>query len=222
LTKTCEEQSTKDENDLQLIQGLVGLQPEQKVGDEVDKITDENEDVYTSYEYDNPLDSVADRILKKMDDAYNQQLEDIEKKKQDVDNAKETVTGEMHVKIPEDVTTEELKEIENVLAKTIAAELNCNPEQIDVMVKVDPETDVATFVVKTNDPTLVEEMQKRVKEIEIIELYKMNDEVEVKNKSSDKWKDGVVMSPGRLLAQNPDLKVNVSSCCGLVSKPKTF
>jgi len=44
LTKTCEEQSTKDENDLQLIQGLVGLQPEQKVGDEVDKITDENKD----------------------------------------------------------------------------------------------------------------------------------------------------------------------------------
>ena len=78
----------------------------------------------------------------------------------EVDKAKETypVTGKMHVEIPKDVTTEELKEIENALAKTIAAELNCNPEQIEVM--VDPETGVATFVVKTNNPTLAEEMQK--------------------------------------------------------------
>ena len=87
----------------------------------------------------------------------------------EVDKAKETypVTGKMHVEIPKDVTTEELKEIENALAKTIAAELNCNPEQIEVM--VDPETGVATFVVKTNNPTLAEEMQKVLKTTDFVE-----------------------------------------------------
>jgi len=68
--------------------------------------------------------------------------------------------------------------------------------------------------------------EKRVKEIENKLMYEMHEKVEVKNKSSDKWKDGVVMSdkmaPGRLFAENPFLKVTVSSCCGLISKRKHF
>ena len=54
-----------------------------------------------------------------------------------------------------------MKEIEYVLAETIADSLGCNPEQIRV--EVDPKTGEATFVVKTNDPILADEMQKVLK-----------------------------------------------------------
>jgi hypothetical protein len=37
----------------------------------------------------------------------------------------------------------------------------CNPEQVQVT--VDPKTGEATFVVKTNDPTFADEMQKVLK-----------------------------------------------------------
>ena len=67
----------------------------------------------------------------------------------------------MNVEIPEDVSEKELKEIENVLAQSIANSLGCNPEQVKVT--VDPETGIATFVVKTNDPHAAEEMQKQIK-----------------------------------------------------------
>ena len=63
----------------------------------------------------------------------------------------------MTVEIPADVTAEELKEIENVLAISLAKSLGCNLEQIQVT--VDPKTDQATFVVKTKNPTLAGEMQ---------------------------------------------------------------
>ena len=80
----------------------------------------------------------------------------------EVDKKKETfpVTGKMKVEVPADCSEQELKEIENVLAKTIATSLDCNPEQIEVT--IDPETGEAIFVVKTNDPSLAEEMHKKV------------------------------------------------------------
>ena len=67
----------------------------------------------------------------------------------------------MHVVYPADVSEEELKEIENVLAKAMANSLECTPEQIKVT--IDPETGIATYVVKTNDPHAAEEMQKQIK-----------------------------------------------------------
>ena len=81
----------------------------------------------------------------------------------EVDKKKETfpVTGKMKVEVPADCSEQELKEIENVLAKTIATSLDCNPEQIEVT--IDPETGEAIFVVKTNDPTLADEMQQVLK-----------------------------------------------------------
>ena len=63
----------------------------------------------------------------------------------------------MQVALPANVTTEELKEIENVLAIALAKSLGCNLEQLQVT--IDPKTGQATFVVKTKDPTLAEEMQ---------------------------------------------------------------
>jgi hypothetical protein len=80
----------------------------------------------------------------------------------EVDKAQETyqVTGKMQVKVPTDVSDEELREIENVLAQTIAISLGVNTQQIKVV--VDPETSESTFVAKSNDPTLTEEMQKFV------------------------------------------------------------
>jgi uncharacterized radical SAM superfamily Fe-S cluster-containing enzyme len=81
----------------------------------------------------------------------------------ELDKPKDTfpVTGTMNVEIPADVSEKELKEIENVLAQSIANSLGCNPEQVKVT--VDPETGIATFVVKTNDPHAAEEMQKQIK-----------------------------------------------------------
>ena len=81
----------------------------------------------------------------------------------EVDKEKDTfpVTGTMHVEYPADVSEEELKEIENVLAKAMANSLECTPEQIKVT--IDPETGIATYVVKTNDPHAAEEMQKQIK-----------------------------------------------------------
>ena len=81
----------------------------------------------------------------------------------ELDEPKDTfeVTGTMNVDIPADVSEKELKEIENVLAQSIANSLGCNPEQVKVT--VDPETGIATFVVKTNDPHAAEEMQKMIK-----------------------------------------------------------
>ena len=67
----------------------------------------------------------------------------------------------MHVKIPADVTDKELEEIEEVLKQQISNSLGCNPEQIQLT--VDPKTGIATFVVKTNDPTLADEMQQVLK-----------------------------------------------------------
>ena len=77
----------------------------------------------------------------------------------EVDKEQETfaVTGTMTVEIPADVTAEELKEIENVLAISLCKSLGCNSEQIQVT--VDPKTGQATFVVKTKNPTLAGEMQ---------------------------------------------------------------
>ena len=81
----------------------------------------------------------------------------------EVDKEKDTfpVTGTMHVVYPADVSEEELKEIENVLAKAMANSLECTPEQIKVT--IDPETGIATYVVKTNDPHAAEEMHKVLK-----------------------------------------------------------
>ena len=78
----------------------------------------------------------------------------------EVDKAQETfeVTGTMTVEgIPADVTPDELQEIENVLAISLAKSLGCNLEQIQVT--IDPATREATFVVKTKNPTLAEKMQ---------------------------------------------------------------
>ena len=78
----------------------------------------------------------------------------------EVDKEQETfaVTGTMTVEIPKDVTAEELKEIENVLAISLAKSLGCNLEQIQVTGR-DPKTGKPTFVVKTKNPTLAGEMQ---------------------------------------------------------------
>ena len=70
----------------------------------------------------------------------------------------------MNVEIPEDVSKEELKEIENVLAQSIATSLGCDPEQLKVT--VDPETGIATFVVTTNDPLAAEQIQEVLKNSE--------------------------------------------------------
>ncbi len=67
----------------------------------------------------------------------------------------------MNVEIHADASEKQLKEIGNVFAQSIANSLGCNPEQIKVT--VDPETGIATFVVKTNDPHAAEEMQKQIK-----------------------------------------------------------
>ena len=81
----------------------------------------------------------------------------------EVDKPKDTfpVSGTMNVEIPADVSDEELKEIKNVLAQSIANSLGCNPEQIQVT--IDDETGIATYVVKTNDPHAAEEMEKQMK-----------------------------------------------------------
>mgnify|MGYP001311673983 CR=1 FL=1 len=81
----------------------------------------------------------------------------------EVDKEKDTfpVTGTMHVVYPADVSEEELKEIENVLPKSMANSLGCNPEQMKVT--IDPEPGIATYVVKTNDPHAAEEMHKVLK-----------------------------------------------------------
>ena len=81
----------------------------------------------------------------------------------EVDKKKDTfpVTGKMHVDLPADVTDEELKEIQNVLAQTLADSLGCSPDQIKVT--IDPETGEATYVITTNDPNLADEMQKMLK-----------------------------------------------------------
>ena len=70
----------------------------------------------------------------------------------------------MNVEIPEDVSKEELKEIENVLAQSIATSLGCDPEQLKVT--VDPETGIATFVVTTNDAFVAEQIQEVLKNSE--------------------------------------------------------
>ena len=67
----------------------------------------------------------------------------------------------MNVEIPADVSEEELKKIENVLAQSLADSLGCNPEQIKVT--VDPKTGIVTYVAKTNDPHAAEEMEKQMK-----------------------------------------------------------
>ena len=81
----------------------------------------------------------------------------------ELDKPKDTfpVTGTMNVEIHADASEKQLKEIGNVFAQSIAHSLGCNPEQIKVT--VDPETGIATFVVKTNDPHAAEEMQKQIK-----------------------------------------------------------
>ena len=80
----------------------------------------------------------------------------------EVDKAQETypVTGKINVKVPEDVSESELKQIEDVLTQTIAISLGINTQQIKVV--VDPATGESTFVAKSNDPTLTREMQKFV------------------------------------------------------------
>ena len=70
----------------------------------------------------------------------------------------------MNVEIPADVSKEELKQIENVLAQSIATSLGCDPEQLTVT--VDPETGIATFVVETNDPLAAEQIQEVLKNSE--------------------------------------------------------
>tara|TARA_B110000881_G_C18163997_1_gene312084 strand:- start:25 stop:375 length:351 start_codon:yes stop_codon:yes gene_type:complete len=67
------------------------------------------------------------------------------------------VTGKMQVALAANLTTEELKEIENVLAIALAKSLGCNLEQLQVT--MNSTTGEATFVVKTKDPTLAGEMQ---------------------------------------------------------------
>jgi hypothetical protein len=107
------------------------------------------------------------------------------------------VTGKIHVDIPSDVSLQELKEIEYVLAETIADSLGCNPEQIRV--RVDPKTGEATFVVKTNDPTFADEMQK------ILKTKKFKDNV---NEGID---DNFEFLPDRLGGVLTLNKVNVNS-----------
>ncbi len=70
------------------------------------------------------------------------------------------VTGTMNVEIPENASEEELEQIQNVLAQSIADSLGYNPEQIKVT--IDPETGEAIFVMKTNDPHLAEDMHKKL------------------------------------------------------------
>ena len=70
----------------------------------------------------------------------------------------------MNVEIPADVSKEELKQIENVFAQSIATSLGCDPEQLTVT--IDPETGIATFVVETNDPLAAEQIQEVLKNSE--------------------------------------------------------
>ncbi len=67
------------------------------------------------------------------------------------------VTRKMQVALAANLTTEELKEIENVLAIALAKSLGCNLEQLQVT--MNSTTGESTFVVKTKDPTLAGEMQ---------------------------------------------------------------
>ena len=55
----------------------------------------------------------------------------------------------MHVDLPADVTDEELKEIQNVLAQTLADSLGCSPDQIKVT--IDPETGVSMYTIWVED-----------------------------------------------------------------------
>ena len=65
------------------------------------------------------------------------------------------VTGTMHVAIPADTSKEELKQIENVLQKSIAQELGLqDPEDIEVT--IDPKTGIVTYKAKVDDPGLAE------------------------------------------------------------------
>ena len=92
----------------------------------------------------------------------------------EVDKAQETypVTGKINVKVPEDVSESELKQIEDVLTQTIAISLGINTQQIKVV--VDPATGESTFVAKSNDPTVTEEMQKFVQKGDFSENVNKN------------------------------------------------
>ena len=65
------------------------------------------------------------------------------------------VTGTMHVAIPADASKKELKQIQNVLQKSIAQELGLqDPEDIEVT--IDPKTGIVTYKAKVDDPGLAE------------------------------------------------------------------
>ena len=55
----------------------------------------------------------------------------------------------MNVEIPENASEEELEQIQNVLAQSIADSLGCNPEQIKVT--IDPETGVSMYTIWVED-----------------------------------------------------------------------
>jgi phenylpyruvate tautomerase PptA (4-oxalocrotonate tautomerase family) len=59
------------------------------------------------------------------------------------------VTGTMNVEIPENASEEELEQIQNVLAQSIADSLGCNPEQIKVT--IDPTTGVSMYTIWVED-----------------------------------------------------------------------
>ena len=71
------------------------------------------------------------------------------------------VTGPMNVEIPENASEEELEQIQNVLAQSIADSLGCNPEQIKVT--IDPETGVSMYTIWVEDAHAAEEMEKQMK-----------------------------------------------------------
>ena len=55
----------------------------------------------------------------------------------------------MNVEIPENASEEELEQIQNVLAQSIADSLGCNPE--DVQVTIDPTTGVSMYTIWVED-----------------------------------------------------------------------
>ena len=69
----------------------------------------------------------------------------------EVDKEKETlkIAGTMNVEMPNDTSKQELEQIQNVLAQSIADSLGCNPE--DVQVTIDPTTGVSMYTIWVED-----------------------------------------------------------------------
>ena len=67
----------------------------------------------------------------------------------------------MNVEIPDDVSEEELEQIQKVLQESIAKSLGINPKHVKVTINF--ETGEATYAISVSDPTLAGEIQKTVK-----------------------------------------------------------